>query len=86
MKTLEIIRPIAVFAEDEVMLVKEIADFLNEQGKRNYALDIYKKLLDQDDLSANQQIALLEDGSKLALKTGNGTLSLKWATAAENLK
>lgn len=85
-KTLEIIRPITVFAEDEVMLIKEIADFLNEQGKRNYALDIYKKLLDQDDLSANQQIALLEDGSKLALKTGNGTLSLKWATAAENLK
>lgn len=85
-KALSLIRSIDVFADDEVMSVKGMADFLIEQGEYRFALDLYKTLINQRDLSVSQKIALFEDGSKLALKAGNGTLSLEWSTAATNLK
>ena len=85
-KTLEIVRSVDIFAADAVMLVKEMADFLSELGGHKHALSVYKKLTGQKDLSEVQRIVLLEDGSKLALEVGNETLSLKWATAAKNLK
>lgn len=85
-EVLTIIHAIDTFAADEVMLVKAIADFLNEQAEYELALDLCKTLISQNNLSKRQQIVLFEDGSKFALKTGNGMLSLKWSTAAEDLK
>lgn len=85
-EALKIVRSMDVFAVDEVMLVKKIADFLSEQGEHGFAFDLYKTLSNQRNLSTIQKIILFEDGAKVALKNGDSTLSLKWITGAENLK
>ena len=85
-KVLEIVRSIDVFAEDEIMLVKGIADFLGKQGKYEFAFDIYKTLINQKNLSTIQQIRLLEDGAKAALENGNAKLSVKWTDRAKSLQ
>ena len=85
-EVLKIVRSLDVFAVDEVMLVKQIADFLNSQGEHGYALEIYKTLIDQSNLSTNQNIMLLEDGAQMALKNGDAELSLKWTSKAMDLK
>lgn len=85
-KVLKVVRSIDVFTVDEIMLAKQIADFLNTLGKHEFALDIYETLINQKDLSAIQRIVLFEDGAEVALKNGNVTLSVKWTSNAENLK
>ena len=86
LEVLEIVESINVFAADEIILGKEIADFLSEQGESEYALSLYKSLISQKDLSKTQQIALFDDGSKLALQAGNTALSSEWAIVARKLK
>ena len=83
---LKIISAIDIFEVDEVMLVKEIADFLNDQDEYKLAVELYETLLNQNNLSKIQQIALFENGSKCARNTGNIALSLDWLKNAENLK
>ncbi len=85
-EVLKIVRSIDVFVADEVILVKQIADFLNNLGEHEFALDVYKTLINQKDLSTIQQIAFFEDGAKVALENGDATLSVQWTSDAENLK
>jgi uncharacterized protein (TIGR03790 family) len=88
-KAVEVLKMVCsmdMFGVDEVMLAKQIADFLSEQGEYGFAFDIYQTLIKQSNLSDIQSIALLEDGSKVALKNGNAALSFEWIKNAENLK
>ena len=85
-EVLDVVHSIDTFAVDEVMLVKQMADFLSRQGEYESALEIYKILTKQEDLSTIQKILLFEDGAKVALKSGNAKLSLKWTTITERLK
>lgn len=85
-ETLKIVGSINVFAVDEVILVKKIADFLSEQNKYAFAFEIYKTLIEQNDLTVAQKIVLLKDGAQVALKSGDAELSLKWTQNAAELK
>lgn len=85
-KALKVACSIDVFAQDEVALAKKMADLLNKKGERKSALGIYKKLISQKNLNTVQQIALLEDGAALALRSGEGKLSSQWVEIAESLK
>ena len=82
---LNVVRSINVFAMDEVMLGKAIADFLSRHDEQAVALDLYKALIDQKNLSKAQRIVLLEDGAKIALKSGNVRLHTEWTIEAEAL-
>jgi len=84
-KTLKMGCSADVFAQDEVMLAKELADLMSEFGEHKHALSVYKKLIRKKDLTILQQIPLLEDGAKLALKAGESQLSLEWTTRARSL-
>ncbi len=86
LKVLKMVSTIDVFAVDEWMLMKKIADFLSNQEEYSAALDLYKKLLDQKGLSRIQQVCLFEDGAAIALRQGDTKLSVKWLADAENLK
>ncbi len=85
-EVLKIVCSMNVFAVDEVMLVKKIADFLVEYSEYEFAFDIYKALIKQSNLSTNQKRVLLEDGAEVARKNGAITLSLKWTKKAANLQ
>jgi len=85
-EALKIIRYINVFAADEVVLVQQIADFLNQHGESDVALAVYKKLLKQSDLAKSLRIALLEGGSKAARAVGDAGLSSRWSLSAQQLK
>ena len=73
------------FVEDEVMLVKEVADFLNQHGEYAFALELYKTLIGQKKLSRGQRIALFQDGAVIALNAGDAVLGGQWRVFAQNL-
>lgn len=85
-KTLKKVRSMELFAMDEAMLAKQIADFLAEQEEYEFALDIYRTLIRQNKLSTAQIVLLLESGASVAFKSGDLKLSTKWARSAEKMK
>ena len=85
-EALRVARYIAVFSNDEVVLVKKIADFLNKHGESELALDLYKKLIDQKGQAKALRIALLEGGAKIATREGHTTLASGWTLTARKLK
>ncbi len=84
-KVLKTLRSVDVFAVDEVILAKGLADLLGELGERRDALSLYKKLIHRKGLSTAQQIALLGDGAELAHNANVEKLFLEWTTRAEDL-
>lgn len=83
---LRLVRSIDSFAVDEVMLVKQIADFLGEQGEYALSFDVYSTLIKQDNLSTKQKKVLFTSGAQIALKSGNADSYLKWSKKAGNQK
>ncbi len=82
LEALKVARYITVFSTDEVVLVKQIADFLNKHGDGQLALDLYQKLIDQPSLEKSLRLSLLEDGAKVAIAEGAIGLSSSWRLSA----
>ena len=82
LEALKVVRYITVFSTDEVVLVKQIADFLNKHGDGQLALDLYQKLIDQPSLEKSLRLSLLEDGAKVAIAEGAIGLSSSWRLSA----
>lgn len=85
-EAVKIIRYINNFSKDEFVLVRRIADLLNQHGESRLAFDTYQKLLDQPELAKNLRIDLLEGGSKVAMAAGDAALSSRWSLQARQLK
>ncbi len=85
-EALKVTRYLTVFSSDEVVLVKQIADFLNQHGDGRLALDLYQKLIDQPSLEKSLRISLLEGGAKVAIAEGAGRLASSWRHSARQLK
>ena len=85
-EALKVVRYTTVFLSDEVVLVKKIADFLNKHGESELALDLYRKLIEQDGLAKALKISLLESGAKVAMNEGETALSSGWTLTARKLK
>ena len=85
-EALKVTRYITVFSTDEVVLVKKIADFLNQNDESELALDLYKKLIDQQGLEKALRIALFEGGAKVATRRGQTTVASSWTLSARKLK
>ncbi len=85
-EALKIIRYITVFAEDEQILVKQIADHLGKLGEHALALEVYERLIGQRHLNKELRIALLEGGAPIAAAAGNSTESTHWTLEARQLK
>lgn len=81
---LRVVSSIDSFAIDEVMLVKQIAEFLREQGAYELSFDIYSTLIQQENLSAKQKEVLFANGAQMALKSGNMDSYLEWSKKAED--
>ena len=85
-EALKIVRFMTVFAVDELVLVKQIADFLHKNGESEMAFTVYEKLLSEKYLGKSLRIVLLEDGSKIAQQVGKRTLASSWGMQARQLK
>ena len=85
-EALKVVRYITVFSSDEVVLIKKIADFLNEHEESELALDLYRKLIDRNRLPKALEISLLEGGAKIAMNQGETALSSAWTLSARKLK
>ncbi|MGJ8653846.1 MAG: TIGR03790 family protein [Opitutaceae bacterium] len=85
-EALKIIRYITVFATDEQILVKQIADKLHELGESALALDIYERLIAQRHLDKSLRIALLEGGALVAATQRRSTNASRWSLEARQLK
>lgn len=83
---LNVTRYITVFSKEEVVLVQQIADFLNQHDESALALDLYKKLNDQKGLAKALRINLLEGGAKIAVSEGDTRLASSWNLSARKLK
>ena len=83
---LKAVCPIKFFAVDEVVLVKAIADFLNQKDESAVALDLYKVLIDRKGLTVDLKTELLEIGAGIALKEGDISAFSKWSSLAESLR
>lgn len=75
---LRIVRYLTVFAEDERAVVQQIADLLARKGQREFALELYQRLLQATDLDQALRIELLKSGSELAQSAGNWLLASNW--------
>ncbi|WP_162027173.1 MULTISPECIES: TIGR03790 family protein [unclassified Lentimonas] len=85
-EALRVVRYITVFSREDVVLVQQIASFLNKHNESGLALDLYKKLIDQQGLEKALRISLLEGGAKIALSQGDAGLSSNWTLTARKLK
>ena len=85
-EALKVTRYLTVFSSDEVVLVKQIADFLNQYGDGQLALNLYQKLIDRPGLEKSLRISLLEGGAKIAIAEGATRLSSSWRLSARQLK
>lgn len=85
-EALKIVRYINEYSDDEQILVKQIADFLYEQGEGAAALEIYEGLIGQRYLDKQLRIALLEGGAKVAATAGRATQTSRWNLEARQLK
>ena len=85
-EALSVSRYMTVFSKDEVVLVKKIADFLNQHDESELALDLYKKLIDQKGLEKALRISLFEGGAKVATREGQTTVASGWTLSARKLK
>jgi uncharacterized protein (TIGR03790 family) len=85
-EVLSVVRYLTVFAQDDVVLVKQIADSLFKYGDDELALQVYKNLLDQSGLKKPLRISLLEDGAKVAKSANDAVLSSRWSLDAQQLK
>ncbi|MGJ8638981.1 MAG: TIGR03790 family protein [Opitutaceae bacterium] len=84
-EALEIIRYITVFAEDEQILVKKIADQLSKCGEPELALEIYERLIAQRNLPKSLRIALLRGAATVANTLGDSAQSSRWKLEAQQL-
>jgi tetratricopeptide (TPR) repeat protein len=85
-EALKFIRFLSVFAKEEYILVKQIADLLHKNGESAMALTLYEKLLAVASLPKNLQILLYESGSDVAMGANEAMTSAKWASKALTLK
>jgi uncharacterized protein (TIGR03790 family) len=86
LEALNLVRYVTALSSDEVVLVKEIADFLNRHGDSRLALDVYTKLIERKGQGKALRIALLEGGARIATSTGQAALASAWRLAAQKLK
>lgn len=75
---LRIVRYLTVFAEDERVVVQRIADFLHERGQGEFALELYQRILNAQDLDKSLRIKLLKAGTGIAESVGDWLLASKW--------
>lgn len=85
-EALQIVRYITMFSIDEVVLVQQIANFLNQHNQSEWAFHLYKQLIDQTELPKALRISLLARGARLASKQGHTALSLRWTLETQQLK
>lgn len=85
-EALKFIRFLRFFPKEDRILVKKMADLLDQNGESLLAFDIYEKLLASDKLQKNLQVLLLMDGSTVAMNAGEAMTSAKWSSKALQLK
>lgn len=84
-KILKYIRLLTQFSLDELVLAQNIADLLNKYGDNQLALNVYKNLLKERELSDALLASLYERGSKVAKDCGDITLAGRWSVKARNM-
>ena len=85
-EALKFIRFLQFFPKEDRILVKKIADLLDQNGESRLAFAVYEKLLAADGLPKKLKILLLTDGSKVAIGAGETMTSARWSSKAVQLK
>lgn len=85
-ETLKFIRYLDVFALDELVLVRQIADRLHRLGDTALALEVYEKMLSSRDLPKPLRLTLLEGGVVVAEAVPGRELAFQWSLEARQLK
>ncbi|MFP4165556.1 MAG: TIGR03790 family protein [Opitutales bacterium] len=82
LKTLDLLAYMNAYERDELALVRRMADLMGRLGDNSEALNIYRKLINREDLSKKSRIFLLEKGAAIAEDANDNTTAARWKEEA----
>ncbi len=76
---LRLMQYIQSYAKEDRVLVQKLADLMGRLGKSNDALEIYERLLEEQNMAKAERLSMLEGGVSCAKAAGKQKLADKWS-------